>query len=340
MRPRLQFSIVIPVYNGARFLREAIDSALSQTVAPHEIVILNNCSNDATDQIVAEYDHHQHIVTFRNDQTIAGPANWKKAVSLSTGDVFTVLPADDFLCPRAVERAAAAFEQYPDLVIAFGPPREFDKSGDIKQPTSLDRATGLLSHREYINLIVAGSSIANAGTFIRRSAYDQVGQFDTEFDFAHDYDLFLRLHETGTAFFFDDESGKVRRHSDQWSASVHLNQLDDANRLFAKATQMKTLSPQQMRQFAQTICDSAFQHCTRRIRRFEIPAAEVVAAKSTAHGYLRRWRQWPGDPEICHSVDEAPRRLSQRIAWMLSSSHQGVRIMRLVLSLRGRRSGP
>ena len=78
-------SIVTPVYNGGRFLRECIESALSQTHGDFEYIILDNASTDDTRAIVQEFAARDgRIRVFRNDHTLPPIENWNRAVALSS----------------------------------------------------------------------------------------------------------------------------------------------------------------------------------------------------------------------------------------------------------------
>jgi glycosyltransferase involved in cell wall biosynthesis len=111
-------SFVTPVYNGERYLAEAIESVLAQTYQNWEYVILDNCSTDRSAEIArgyAERDPRIRVVT--NDEFLPQIDNWNRSMTLiSDESVYTkVLHADDWLYPECVERMVALAEEHPEV---------------------------------------------------------------------------------------------------------------------------------------------------------------------------------------------------------------------------------
>src|SRR5215217_2153985 len=103
-------SIVIPVYNGANFVAQAIDSALAQTYCNIEVIVVNDGSTDggATDAIVRKYGGRVRYIVQEN-RGVGGALN--TAISQMTGEVFTWLSHDDIHLPEKVARQLDFFQQ-------------------------------------------------------------------------------------------------------------------------------------------------------------------------------------------------------------------------------------
>ena len=101
MSPAPLLSIGVPVYNGERYLAEALDSALSQEYTPLEIVISDNGSTDSTPDICRRYEHDARVRSVRSSETIDPIANFSRALSLARGTYFTWLAHDDVLTSPA-----------------------------------------------------------------------------------------------------------------------------------------------------------------------------------------------------------------------------------------------
>jgi glycosyltransferase involved in cell wall biosynthesis len=89
-------SICIPTYNGEKYLKECIDSAINQTYPHTEIIIVDDCSNDSTIKIINEY-HDDRIKLFMNDSNLGLVANWNKCIEHATSEWIKFLFQDDFL---------------------------------------------------------------------------------------------------------------------------------------------------------------------------------------------------------------------------------------------------
>jgi glycosyltransferase involved in cell wall biosynthesis len=141
MKPRV--SIGIPVYNGEKYLRQAIESILSQTFTDLELIVSDNCSTDSTATIVLEYAERDPRVRFSHNRTNIGAAkNYKVCLELATGEYFRWMAADDYIAPTLIEREVAALDAKPDAVLAYSPSQAVDSDG---RPLSM-RSGGALDY--------------------------------------------------------------------------------------------------------------------------------------------------------------------------------------------------
>lgn len=112
-------AIVTPVYNGARFLADAMESVQAQTYANLVHVVLDNASTDSTPEIIRRYlNARVPVVVARNAELLDMPDNWNKAVAMAPADAsyFRVLCADDAMHPDFVSKTVALAERYPSVV--------------------------------------------------------------------------------------------------------------------------------------------------------------------------------------------------------------------------------
>jgi len=114
----MQFSVLIPVYNGERFLSEAIDSALGQKRPANEIVVYDDGSTDASVRIAESYGSRIRLVRGTN-----GPSGfvngWNKALACASCDFLSILHQDDVLYPHFLGEVESALLQYPDVRHVF-----------------------------------------------------------------------------------------------------------------------------------------------------------------------------------------------------------------------------
>jgi glycosyltransferase involved in cell wall biosynthesis len=137
MTPRLSFGM--PVYNGERFVAEALDSLLAQTFQDFEIVIADNASTDRTGEICRSYaSRDPRIRYFRNDKNIGAAGNHNLVVERSTGEFFMWMAHDDICTSTYVENCLAILEKDPGIVLCYS------KTGDIEEH-------GLALHRDNLH---------------------------------------------------------------------------------------------------------------------------------------------------------------------------------------------
>lgn len=180
-----EVSILMPVYNGARFIDEALESVEKQDGIDAEIVVVvDTRSTDATADIVAvraSKDARIQPVPF-DGPGLFGALNL--GLDRAQGRYITFLDADDISAPGRIARQLRKLEDRPAVGAVVGELLMFERLDRDLQPVAGTRWTRILS----LNL--------GAGTF-RRVAIDAVGSFDESFVGSGDVDFMLRLHDSG-----------------------------------------------------------------------------------------------------------------------------------------------
>ncbi|MBH3359960.1 glycosyltransferase family 2 protein [Pseudomonas guariconensis] len=182
----MKISIVTVAYNSAATIRDTIESVLRQSHPAIEYIIVDGASKDQTMTIVAEYQDRIATVISEPDKGLYDAMN--KGIAMATGDVIGILNSDDFFeTDDALATVARAFEQNPHVQLAFGD-IVFVDSHDLANVT---RFYGAAHFRPW--KLRFGWMPPHPGTYVRREAYDQVGEYSTEYRISADYDMFIRL---------------------------------------------------------------------------------------------------------------------------------------------------
>lgn len=114
-------SIGIPVYNGSDYLEEAIDSILGQTMGDFELLIQDNASTDATEEICRGYEKRDKRVSYvRNAENVGAPINYNLVFERSRAPYFKWAAHDDTIAPVFLERCVEALDRNPGSVVAAG----------------------------------------------------------------------------------------------------------------------------------------------------------------------------------------------------------------------------
>ena len=130
-------SVGVPVYNGEKYLAEALDSLLAQSFTEFQIIISDNASTDRTREICQQYQQKDPRVRyFRNDQNIGAAPNFNRVVELSDAPLFHGGACDDLYHPSFLERCVAALDRVPDLVLSYTRTKMIDEKGE---PLLFDR---------------------------------------------------------------------------------------------------------------------------------------------------------------------------------------------------------
>lgn len=172
-------SCIIPVYNGERYLREAIDSILAQTYRPLEIIVVDDGSTDGTADVAASYGARLDYVR----QSNAGPAAARnRGLSLAQGEFVAFLDADDLWHPEKLACQMARFQARPELSICVTHVQNF------WIPELKEEAERFRKHR--ISRPMPG--YVTQALLAKRTLFDTVGQFNTALKHGDVKDWLLR----------------------------------------------------------------------------------------------------------------------------------------------------
>ncbi|MGH8487292.1 MAG: glycosyltransferase family 2 protein [Gammaproteobacteria bacterium] len=125
-------SIGMPIYNGERYLRPALDSVLAQTFKDFEIIISDNASTDATPEICSAYaDKDQRIRYYRNERNIGGGPNHNRTIGLATAKYFKWAHYDDIWAPDLLAESVEILDRYPNVALCYAKTRVIDEHGSF-----------------------------------------------------------------------------------------------------------------------------------------------------------------------------------------------------------------
>ncbi|KJH72494.1 glycosyltransferase [Aliterella atlantica] len=180
-------SVVIPVYNGAKTIKETIESVLQQTYENFEIIVINDGSQDETLAIVKSVqDQRIKVFSYPN----AGlSASRNRGFARACGEFIAFLDADDLWTKDKLAAQLAALQQNPQAAVAYSWTDHIDENSKFLRPASYNSCNGNVYERLLIgNFLVCGSN-----TLIRAQALTKVGGFDESLNSAEDWDMWLRL---------------------------------------------------------------------------------------------------------------------------------------------------
>ena len=177
-------SIVLPVYNGARYLRESIDSVLKQTHTNWELLILDDCSTDETPAIAMEYEKADSRIHYHRNQTnLKLPGNLNAGFRLAKGDYLTWTSDENRVRPMALEKMLAALKQN-NAHLAYASYQVIDEDGNDTFVMHVDPRGA-----EHI----LGSNVVGACFLYTRKVYETVGEYNTSLFLVEDFDYWQRV---------------------------------------------------------------------------------------------------------------------------------------------------
>ena len=178
-------SIVLPVYNGEKYLRESIDSVLAQTYSNWELLILDDCSEDSSPEIAKEYtEKDNRIRYYRNNRNLQLPRNLNKGFSLARGEYLTWTSDDNRYKPQALERMACILDENPEIQFVFASCRIIDGEG---------REIEYISVNANSPQMIVGANSVGACFLYTRKVYETIGDYDPDLKLVEDFDYWQRI---------------------------------------------------------------------------------------------------------------------------------------------------
>ncbi len=205
----IQVSVLMPVYNAAPYLGEAIDSILGQTYADFEFIILNDGSTDASASIVDSYQDTRikHI----SNKTNAGlVATLNAGIDLAQGEYIARMDADDTSLPERFAKQVAFMDRHPEVGACGTAYRYF---GDLDRTEIPIQDT-----REAFTFLSRNSSLGHPTTMIRRSVLTQNSiRYESRYGFAADYAFWIRIGQFAQITSLPEPLLRYRWHSSNMS---------------------------------------------------------------------------------------------------------------------------
>lgn len=191
-------AVVIPLYNGRRFIREAIESVLAQTLRPAEIVVVDDGSTDDGPDIVTRMATALPITLLSKPN--GGQSSARNfGIAHTSSELLALLDQDDVWYPDHIERLARPFSRNgePPIGWVYGNLDEVDEAGRMVARSCLRFAPCSHPKRELLTCLGSDMFVLPSATILSRAAFDAVGGFDERLCGFEDDDLFLRIFRAG-----------------------------------------------------------------------------------------------------------------------------------------------
>ncbi len=203
-------SVIIPTYNRAHTLKRALDSVLAQTRAANEIIVVDDGSTDATEQLIKQ-NYPQVIYVRQANQGVSAARN--TAIKIAKGEWLALLDSDDEWLPNKLETQLALLEQQPN--------HKFIHSDEIWIRNGV-RVNQMKKHAKKGGHIFQNClplcAISPSAAMIHKDLFAEIGLFDESLPACEDYDLWLRITARYPVLYCEDALIlKYGGHEDQLS---------------------------------------------------------------------------------------------------------------------------
>ena len=216
-------SVIIPVYKGAAFIAQSIDSVLAQSYPDIELIIVNDGSPDNSDAVIQPYLADPRVKYI--EQQNAGVAAARNAgIRVASGEYIAVLDQDDLWLPDKLARQVEYLDEHPEIALVHSNIHFIDEAGErIPDP---EWAWVAPTCGQALPELVQRNSICTGTVLLRKRALEQTGLFRQELAPADDWDLWLRIAARHPIGFVDAVTACYRVH--QGNESRNLLKMQEA----------------------------------------------------------------------------------------------------------------
>jgi len=214
-------SIITVCFNSEKYLEQTIQSVINQTYDNIEYIIIDGGSTDNTLNTIKKYDNKIAYWISEPDKGMYDAIN--KGIRLMNGDIWACLNSDDQYYLDTLEKIVFNFNKNPDIDIVFGNLDFVTGNGEFIYRRFFPNKLNL---KRIMRMNYLGA-ISQPAVFLRRSVIENVGYFDTSYNYASDMDYFIRAGKNCKIQHKNLALTKFRLHSDALSVKMVMKQLEE-----------------------------------------------------------------------------------------------------------------
>lgn len=225
-----EVSIVLPVYNGEKFLRTSIESCQKQTFTNWELLVIDDGSTDKSAEIVKEYEKQDsRIHYYKNEVNLKLPKTLNRGFSLAKGNYLTWTSDDNYYYPQAIEKMIQALkERQSEFVFA---------ECSIINEEGKEISTIAAPH-DYKHAIW-DYDFVGACFMYSRKVYETIGEYDPNLFLCEDYDYWLRIFSKFPVTYLNEQLYAYRRHDKALSVTHKNGQYEMLEKVLLKNFEYK-----------------------------------------------------------------------------------------------------
>ncbi|MFA6391471.1 MAG: glycosyltransferase [Patescibacteria group bacterium] len=228
-------TVLLPVYNGEKYIKEAIESILNQKFTNFELLIIDDCSTDRSGRIIQDFKDPR-IRFFSNKNNLGLIKTLNTGISLAQGEYIARMDQDDVSLPHRLEKQIAFLDAHSEIGVCGTGFRIIDQEGTLKNEIHFPNRPLLFSWKLHFF-----SPLAHPTVMMRTSLVKEMGGYNTKATYYEDYDLWIRLNSITKLTNLDDILFHLRKH-DENTSQIHLDQQVNSSIKLCRELISKTLN--------------------------------------------------------------------------------------------------
>jgi GT2 family glycosyltransferase len=218
--------VMVPCYRYAHFLRECVESVLTQQGVNVRVLILDDASPDNTPEVGAALAREDERVTYVRHVANKGHiATFNEGIDWASADYFLLISADDYLLPGALERAANLLDAHQDVGFVIGRAIELRSNGETTEFGGVvakdDSPETILTGDRFIEICFPRNIVATATAVVRTALQKRVGHYRADLPHACDVEMWLRLAANASVGILNSPQAIYRKHGHNMSDAYY-----------------------------------------------------------------------------------------------------------------------
>ncbi|NMG06417.1 glycosyltransferase [Brasilonema sp. UFV-L1] len=289
------WSVMIPTYNCAEYLRQTLASVLAQDLGPKvmQITIVDDCSTQDDPAAVVEELGRGRVEFYRQPKNVGATKNFQTCLELARGKLIHQLHGDDYVHDGFYQKMQKAFSDYPEIGAAFCRNIFIDEHGNLQHYSDLELPESGVLPGKWLEQIVGVCRIQTPAIVVRREVYEKLGGFDHRFSLGgEDWEMWVRIAANYPMWYEVEPLAVYRLHSQSLTRrnvvnGVYIEQLYKAITVF-QSYLPKTFPSKILKQAKRNCAFFALETADKLLAKGDIPKA--LSQIHTALRYSRSFR--------------------------------------------------
>ncbi len=227
-----KISVIMPVYNSEKYLKEATDSILSQTYTDFEFIIIDDCSSDSSVKIIEEYEDNR-IVFIKNEENLGVAKTLNRGLSICKGEFIARMDSDDISLSERFEKQLKYLEENKNTAVVSCGVQTFCDDKIISETGWSNSEPAKIKKDLFFSCAIAHPTV-----MMRTSAIKEVGGYDPDYNGVEDYELWCRVSEKYDIASVNDVLFKYRVHENQVSRKPPARVIESLKNLKKRQIEM------------------------------------------------------------------------------------------------------
>ncbi len=281
------WSVMIPTYNCANYLRETLASVLAQDLGSDfmQIMVVDDHSLKDDPEAVVKEIGNGRVEFYRQETNVGHVKNFQTCLEKSRGRLIHQLHGDDLVCDGFYKKLTIAFEKHPEIGAAFCRHIIMDEHGHTIHPSVLEQPESGVLPEDWVEELIGFQRIQTPAIAVRRDVYEEIGGFDNRFKIgAEDWEMWIRVASSYRVWYEPELLAKYRKNSN----SLTSNSIRNATVIRDMARMISILKEENI---SGRVTDALVKHTKQNCAFFALCNADSLIKADDAYGAMNQIRE-------------------------------------------------